>query len=97
MAIFGQILANPDLLSAPGLMLLGPAWPTYCAATIDLLRQLTRLDRLFAPKYSFNSSQASILRFDWPVPSLSDLLRNPCKDLICIFTFVHLYYIDTAN
>jgi len=77
MAIFGQILANPDLLSAPGLMLLGPAWPTYCAATIDLLRQLTRLDRLFAPKYSFNSSQASILRFDWPVPSLSDLLRNP--------------------
>lgn len=79
MAIFGQILANPDLLSAPGLMLLGPAWPTYCAATIDLLRQLTRLDRLFAPKYSFNSSQASILRFDWPVPSLSDLLRNPIQ------------------
>jgi hypothetical protein len=97
MAIFGQILANPDLLSAPGLMLLGPAWPTYCAATIDLLRQLTRLDRLFAPKYSFNSSQASILRFDWPVPSLSDLLRNPIKVLICIFTFFHLCYIYTDN
>jgi hypothetical protein len=77
LAVFGQVLTSPDLLSALGRMLLGLACLTYCAAASDLLRPPACLDRFFALIISFNPFRNPGSGFDLPISSLLYLLRNP--------------------